>query len=670
MISLVTPRNTKRFFLLQPAFLQKALAVAFAFFIWFVWYNHSTTSLATVFSPFLSPLSERYIISLADYYTTGEGRSPAFLPTLLVVLAIIAFVGWRFWYHYKQWKKSKDAIVSLMLICCLPFLLSADAPVQPPKVETSVGIYDVQSKEEIHNFTAEEIRTLMQMEDDRTRGSGLRPHPVLVYCFEERSFPYTGGKYDNAEIKYRLRVPKKIVRGKKYPLVVHLHGIGESGDDNRHSLAHLHSILPLLIGPEQQDFFLLVLQCPRDDRVWTFKPTKDGNLDVVVALTEHVIQNNPIDERRLSTFGLSSGGYGVWQWITAYPEKFAAAAPAATTFPGGKHKSIPELRQTPVWVFVNQGDGGVAIPPLQEAIRYFEASNGFMKLTRLAQGGHASWRPAMDDYNCFAWMIAQKRGNWFNPPPERKIYQGRSLANSLYAFFLPLGLAAGLFVFQRTPHCERSHERIAKTLTKYLPNKTAETEASTTSQDGFRMWSGITGTKQFKAKIVGFQGDSQVRIQSPEGKIVTAPIKQFCDADQELIRKMQAEQPLPEGFRRWTKFDDSQSTVAKFVGFQPDGKAILQSPTGKTLAVPIDQLGRAEQDFLAKQQEQSTSFPEDFREWTDVSGTKKVVAKLLGFQEGKAQFELQDGRKISARIDQFEEKELLTRLMDDATSST
>jgi hypothetical protein len=178
--------------------------------------------------------------------------------------------------------------------------------------------------------------------------------------------------------------------------------------------------------------------------------------------------------------------------------------------------------------------------------------------------------------------------------------------NCFFAFFFPLGLAMGLLLYQRTPHCERLQERIAKTLTQYIPNKTAETEADVTYQDGFRMWSGTTGTKQFKAKIVGFQGDSQVRIQSPEGKVVTAPIKQFCAADQELIRKMQAEQVLPEGFR----------------------------------------------------------------EWADVSGTKKIVAKLLGFQEGKALFELQDGRKITARIEQFEEKELLSRLMDETIPST
>ena len=443
-LRLLFPENTESPFWKRQVFYQWLAGVLFVFVIWCVWYNYSTLPLTTLFAPVISPVSgyvyTNYILPLADYYTTGEGRSPALLPTLFVVFLSIAFIAWRVWYHIRQWKKSKTVITTLLVIGILPTMLGADEPAPPKKVETSIGIYDVQSKDDLLKFTAEEIRTLVKMENDRTRGAGKTPHPVLVYCFEERSFSYTGGKYDNAEIKYRLHVPQRIVSGKKYPLVVHLHGVGEAGTDNTYSLAHLHSILPLLIGPAQQDFFLLVLQCPPQNRVWTFTKAKDGNLDLAVAAMEHVIRNNPIDEKRLSTFGLSSGGYGVWELLAAYPDKFAAAVPASTTF-HGKYKTILELHQTPIWVFMNEDDGGDSIPPLLEAMRYFEASNGYMKLTRLDQGGHAAWRPAMDEYNCFSWMIAQKRGGWFNPPPERETYQFRSLANCFFAFFLPLSLA-------------------------------------------------------------------------------------------------------------------------------------------------------------------------------------------------------------------------------------
>jgi len=596
------PKNTDHSFWKQRVFYQWIIGTLFVFFIWAVWYNHSTLPLTTVFAPILSPVSGyvyvHYVLPVADYYTTGEGHSPAFLPTLFVVFLSVAFIAWRVWYHFRQWKKSKTAVTTLLVASVSLFMLGANEP--------SVGIYDVQSKDDLLHFTAEDVRNLVQLENDRAKGARQtpQPHPILVHCFEERSFLYTGGKYDNAEIKYRLRVPNKIVSGKKYPLVVHLHGVGEAGKDNTYSLAHLHSILPLLIGPEQLDFFLLVLQCPADDRAWTFKKTKDGNLDVVVAAMEHVIHNNPIDEKRLSTFGLSSGGYGVWELITASPDRFAAAVPVSTTFPG-KYKTIPELNQTPIWVFVNEGDSGVPMPPLLEAMRFFEVSNGYMKLTRLDQGGHSAWWNAMGEYNCFAWMIVQKRGGWFNPPPERETYQYRSLLNCFFAFFLPLGLAAGLRIFQRTCHWESLHTRITATLYN-TPNKEEQEEYNDESNenapvaDEFRIWTDVAGTRKINAKVIGFQDNDKVRIQSPEGKIALALIKQFSTADQKSMIKMREQMLIPNEFRKWTDKTGKHTFTAKFISFQAEGKVLLQSEAGKTIAVPIDQLGQAEQDFVKR----------------------------------------------------------------------
>jgi hypothetical protein len=344
LLTLIIPKNEKWIFLLRRSFFQKMNRLLFLFLLWTIWYNYAFLPLATIFKPITSPVTnciyKNYTLPLADYYTTGEGWNPMLLPITGLVVFVAVYVTLRILFHFRHKKKngkdsdSKKTIIPLILLACVPIILGAnDVVVSPKKVETSIGIYNVKSQEDIFQFTTAQIRELVKMEDDRIKGNGKTPHPVLVYCFEERLFQYTGGKYENSEIKYRLRIPQKIKPGKKYPLIVHLHGIGEAGKDNTFSLAHLHSVLPLMLGEEQQDFFLLVLQCPPDNRIWTFKPEKDGNLDVVVALTDYVIANNPIDEKRLSLFGLSSGGYGVWQWLLKYPDKFAAAVPASCGAP-------------------------------------------------------------------------------------------------------------------------------------------------------------------------------------------------------------------------------------------------------------------------------------------------------------------------------------------------
>ncbi|GHT45261.1 hypothetical protein FACS189454_04460 [Planctomycetales bacterium] len=85
---------------------------------------------------------------------------------------------------------------------------------------------------------------------------------VMLSLFKEETLRYTAGTQDK-DIRYRLYVPEKLEDGKKYPLVLWLHGTGENGDDNQKSLVHLHHVLPYLIGEKRRDFFLLVPQCPK-----------------------------------------------------------------------------------------------------------------------------------------------------------------------------------------------------------------------------------------------------------------------------------------------------------------------------------------------------------------------------------------------------------------------
>jgi predicted esterase len=402
-----------------------------------------------------------------------------------------------------------------------------------------------------------------------------------------------------------LHIPQIIKPGKKYPLVVHLHGVGEAGKDNTFSLAHLHSVLPLMLGEKQQDFFLLVLQCPPDNRIWTFKPEKDGNLDVVVALTDYVIANNPIDENRLSLFGLSSGGYGAWRWLLKYPDKFAAAVPTSCGSPDDSQK-LASLKETSIWTFRNKSDGNAPVEPIRGTMQVINDSGGFMKLTQFDQGGHAAWRPAMDEYNCFSWMIAQKRGGWFNPPPERKIYTYRSLSNCFFAFFLPLLFAAGLKIFQRTKYCERLHEQIAK---KFYPRRSDEAEDDKDDDDVtkyFYTWTNITGTQKLKFKLIDVK-NGIARLEKLDGTICTEKIVHFCVEDQKILKQYNVQTPANQNqFRIWTDRTGTKKVAAKFIRVQ-DNNLLFQLKTGKIVTTNIDNFSEADQKLIREFQKQKTS---------------------------------------------------------------
>jgi predicted esterase len=87
--------------------------------------------------------------------------------------------------------------------------------------------------------------------------TGSNVVPEMIPLFKEEAITF-GGK----NMKYRLHVPENIEAGRKYPMILWLHGAGETGDDNKLQLVHLHHIITSLTGEKKRDFFLLVPQQP------------------------------------------------------------------------------------------------------------------------------------------------------------------------------------------------------------------------------------------------------------------------------------------------------------------------------------------------------------------------------------------------------------------------
>ncbi|MDR2170786.1 MAG: prolyl oligopeptidase family serine peptidase [Planctomycetaceae bacterium] len=551
-VAIFLPPNEGRHFLYRRSFYQTLIFFFCLVTIWAIWYKFATLPLSNFFAPI--------IISIT-----------------IITIFLVFFITWR---TIIQSKKNKTTIIALLAI--IPLLLGATNTTEippPQKVSTSTGIYDIKSKDELDKFTAKEIRELVKIENKRT---GIRdwqtPHPVLVYCFEERTFRFTAGKYKDAEIKYRLHVPKKIDPNKKYPLAIHLHGIGEAGNGTTMSLVHLHSILPLLVGPEQQDFFLLVTQCPKNDSTWTFRQNGDGNLDVAYAALKQVINENPIDESKLSLFGLSGGGYGAWIFLNKYPEIFAAVvttscSPSEIFYPA-------KLRYTPIWSFGNANDAAINTANIEQADKLLNNAGGYFKMVILDQKGHSAWRNAMDDYNCFSWMISQQRGNYFNPPPKRGIFTYRSMKNCFYSFLLPLLIAGGLLAYKeiyvtkflrnqftkRFYSMQKNKITIENKLKTESDNKTTEklktninvTKNTATAKkepnseniksvnkiivteniplDQFRIWHDVSGTKRIEFKVISVSGN-WAEVESRNGKKGKLNISQIYPPEQELLRK-------------------------------------------------------------------------------------------------------------------------------------
>ena len=221
---------------------------------------------------------------------------------------------------------------------------------------------------------------------------------------------------DGGTLNYRLLKPHNYDAAKKYPLVLFLHGAGERGDDNAAQLRHGAS---LFINPyvrEKYACFVVAPQCPVEqkwaDIDWAsdapVQPEKvSPSMALTLAAIEALQKEFSIDSDRLYVTGLSMGGYGTWDLITRFPEKWAAAAPICG---GGDKAKAPLAKAVPIWAFHGVEDPAVKLVRTVEVIDAIKAAGGNPLYSEYPYVGHDSWTTAYQEPQFLPWIFAQRRG--------------------------------------------------------------------------------------------------------------------------------------------------------------------------------------------------------------------------------------------------------------------
>src|ERR1700756_5414953 len=118
------------------------------------------------------------------------------------------------------------------------------------------------------------------------------------------------------KLDYLLYLPEGYDKEEKaWPLLLFLHGAGESGHDLNKVKIHGP---PKLI--EAGKSFPMIVVSPQAPRMGWDVPTLNALLDDIVA-------THKVDRDRVYVTGLSMGGFGTWALAAAYPDKFAAIMP-------------------------------------------------------------------------------------------------------------------------------------------------------------------------------------------------------------------------------------------------------------------------------------------------------------------------------------------------------
>ena len=200
-------------------------------------------------------------------------------------------------------------------------------------------------------------------------------------------------------LQYFLYYPKEYEEEKndKFPLLLFLHGGGESGG----TLEDLKTNGPPKLLAEGKEFPFLILapQNPHKRKWW--------NTRAVIQLLDTVIKNNRVDANRVYLTGLSRGGGAAWELAVQYPDKFAAMAVVCGMTPvpyaGWINKNMP------IWVFHGTEDKSIPISESENMVNKLEEMGYDVRFTKYEGVGHNSWVQAYNTEELYNWFMEQKR---------------------------------------------------------------------------------------------------------------------------------------------------------------------------------------------------------------------------------------------------------------------
>ena len=205
------------------------------------------------------------------------------------------------------------------------------------------------------------------------------------------------------ELHYLVQLPAdySAKSGKRWPLMLFLHGAGERGTNL--DVVASHGPLKLAKQGTNFPFIIVAPQCPRNE-VWKNEP--------LLKLLESMETIYAVDESRVYLTGLSMGGFGTWSLGVAHPEKFAAIAPicGGGNFIEPRLASRPELKTLGVWAFHGVKD---PVVPVAESERIVETLKKIgckdVRLTLYPEAGHDAWTETYANPKFYEWLLSHAR---------------------------------------------------------------------------------------------------------------------------------------------------------------------------------------------------------------------------------------------------------------------
>ncbi len=203
-----------------------------------------------------------------------------------------------------------------------------------------------------------------------------------------------------AEAKYVLFVPHDYKGDREYPLILFLHGSGETRGGKKQPV---EVGLGPVVKKRAKDFPFLVVFPQSQDRTWR-ADSADGKR--ALAILDEVRKRYKVDPKRVYLTGLSMGGSGTWSFAAAHPNRWAAIVPICG---GAGPDAAAKIKGIPCWAFVGDKDRASLVEGMRNTLRGLWALGAHPNYTEYPDVGHNSWDRAYNTEELYPWLLGHRR---------------------------------------------------------------------------------------------------------------------------------------------------------------------------------------------------------------------------------------------------------------------
>ena len=229
----------------------------------------------------------------------------------------------------------------------------------------------------------------------RTRRLGWNTNSFKAYIYKDNAF--------------RLKFPRTyspVADGKKYPVFVFFHGLGEEGDiyDNEFQLYNGGYTFSQAVDNGSFDAFLLYMQSPGFFGEDQYK--------AITEIIDYMVLNNKMDPFRIYVDGVSAGGQATWEMTMNHPTYVSCASPiSAVSILYNNSTIINALKFTPVWLFQGGKDGAPAPATAHQVRDAFLSAGANFQYKEYSTLGHICWDSAWAEPAYFPFLLRAYASN-------------------------------------------------------------------------------------------------------------------------------------------------------------------------------------------------------------------------------------------------------------------